>query len=265
MNKPKEIETYEAQFSQNEYEVIAVVGANGFGGGRASGSDYWTARVNLTAIKKVDTAGVEVGEFSLEMKADDKQLKELQQSVSSNSLIRVRVRQLNNRLLLLELLETNVENSELQQILSEQIKPVFYNDEKLGVFELDKCISTFEKKLLWNDTSINLSFDQDTEANMTSALVTAHVLMENQLDWDSRIRQYAVGELLELKNDNWLDEGEVEVSAETFKNLMKLYAISVEPEGEFVFWFDDGDLFWGHSIMVEGNLSGEFSDANIAG
>lgn len=35
---------------------------------------------------------------------------------------------------------------------------------------------------------------------------------------------------------------------------MTLEAIQVDGEGGFEFWFDDGDLFYGHSIHVAGNL-----------
>jgi len=31
---------------------------------------------------------------------------------------------------------------------------------------------------------------------------------------------------------------------------MELQSISILPNGSFVFWHKDGDLFWGHSIEV---------------
>jgi hypothetical protein len=46
---------------------------------------------------------------------------------------------------------------------------------------------------------------------------------------------------------------------------MKLSSISVYPDGDFDLFFDDGDMFWGHSIIVTGNINGEFSSAEIAG
>lgn len=50
--------------------------------------------------------------------------------------------------------------------------------------------------------------------------------------------------------------------------LMELIAfesISVYPDGDFQVYFMDGDLFWGHCIIVDGNLNGTFSSAQLAG
>lgn len=46
---------------------------------------------------------------------------------------------------------------------------------------------------------------------------------------------------------------------------MKLEAITVRPNGEFEFWHDDGDLFWGHSILISGDLNHGLEDADIPG
>jgi len=39
----------------------------------------------------------------------------------------------------------------------------------------------------------------------------------------------------------------------------------VHEDGEFEFWYDDGDLFWGHVILVDGNIQTGLSQASIAG
>ena len=36
---------------------------------------------------------------------------------------------------------------------------------------------------------------------------------------------------------------------------MTLESIAVYPDGKLEFWFDDGDLFFGHWMSVSGNLS----------
>jgi hypothetical protein len=43
---------------------------------------------------------------------------------------------------------------------------------------------------------------------------------------------------------------------------MTLEAITVYPEGSFDFWYNDSDLFWGHSIQIGGDLT---EDADIPG
>ncbi len=61
---------------------------------------------------------------------------------------------------------------------------------------------------------------------------------------------FAVNDLLDLKNSNWLGDGETEVTAEQFNSKMKLTSITVDPDRAVTFWHSDGDLFFGHSIQV---------------
>ncbi|GAB5542876.1 MAG: hypothetical protein SangKO_026360 [Sandaracinaceae bacterium] len=46
---------------------------------------------------------------------------------------------------------------------------------------------------------------------------------------------------------------------------MTLTTLGVGEGGGFSFWHDDGDLFWGHSILIEGDLESGPSGADIPG
>ena len=46
---------------------------------------------------------------------------------------------------------------------------------------------------------------------------------------------------------------------------MELDAIQIYEDGAFEFWFNDGDLFWGHSIHVTGSLKAGPEDAQMEG
>ena len=50
-----------------------------------------------------------------------------------------------------------------------------------------------------------------------------------------------------------------------FKNRMSLESITVYTDGTFEFWHDDGGLFWGHSILISGDLVKGPIDADIPG
>ena len=72
-------------------------------------------------------------------------------------------------------------------------------------------------------------------------------------------------ELLPLKNESWLSDDEAELTAMDFKARMELVSITVGDNGRFEFWHDDGDLFWGHAIQIDGNLRDGLTDAGISG
>ena len=46
---------------------------------------------------------------------------------------------------------------------------------------------------------------------------------------------------------------------------MELDAVQIYEDGAFDFWFNDGDLFWGHSIHVTGSLESGPEDAQMEG
>ena len=55
------------------------------------------------------------------------------------------------------------------------------------------------------------------------------------------------------------------MSAEEFESLISLETLAISDEGEYSFWFRDGDIFAGHVIIVYGKLDGGFYDAEMAG
>lgn len=108
---------------------------------------------------------------------------------------------------------------------------------------------------------------------MASAQETGRALMASQADWDHRVRSYAAQELLSLANDWAADAREEEdedsgaplVTQEQFMERMELESIQLLPQGGFEFWFNDGDLFWGHSIHVTGSLEAGPESAQMEG
>ena len=46
---------------------------------------------------------------------------------------------------------------------------------------------------------------------------------------------------------------------------MELESIEVRADGSFEFWFADGEMFYGHSIHVSGNLTGGPDAAQMEG
>src|SRR5262249_31987940 len=142
-------------------------------------------------------------------------------------------------------------------------KPVTFEDPILGTFTLDRRVDWFIAQVVWAGESISLNLSESAEAQ--AALKTAHALWENQSEWNRRVRDYAIAKLLPLKNDTWLDEDEAELTPDEFNERMMLESITVNANGSFDFWHNDGDLFWGHSIQISGSLSEGLKRADIPG
>ena len=117
----------------------------------------------------------------------------------------------------------------------------------------------------WVGGTIHLTLNVEDPDQIKPCLKVARGLWSQESSWKTRIEEYAVQMLLPLKNESWLGDDESELSPEEFKSKVTLQSISIYPDGDFEFWHHDGDLFWGHSIQVSGNLIEGPMDADIPG
>ena len=94
---------------------------------------------------------------------------------------------------------------------------------------------------------------------------TAEILWGDQAAWKRKVDDFAVRKLLSLKNGAWRDDGEARLTPAAFKKRMKLRSLSVDGDGRFEFWHDDGDPFGGHSIQIVGSLRKGLTRADLPG
>ena len=165
-------------------------------------------------------------------------------------------------------------------------------------------IKNFETEVEWLGKKIGVSFDGRIGHNWSEekkveevkgAIEQFKIMYLNQKEWDERIRDRIVEDLMEVAED-WfssineedLDEmitvleknlnskftekekeelKEQKVSKEVFKNGIYLESLNITSDGDFtVYYYDDEVFFAGHGIELMGNVSGEFtSEADIVG
>ena len=70
-------------------------------------------------------------------------------------------------------------------------------------------------------------------------------------------------DLLKLHNEVW-NEGKI-ISKNEFKKRINIQGILIFGEGNAELYYDDGDLFWGHTIVVDVNENGLYQEAQIYG
>jgi hypothetical protein len=168
------------------------------------------------------------------------------------------------RSLMIELVSTPADE-ELTSALRSYKTPVVKRDLVLGELSLNKTVGWYEGHVAWCGRQVELALPPDGSGDVAAAVATMKSLLQDQSGWKRKNEDYAVNTLLELKNENWLDEGEEEVTKEEFASRMVLESIIAYPDGEYEFWYSDGDLFWGHSILVSGDLKSGPNDADIPG
>jgi len=177
-------------------------------------------------------------------------------------------------------------------------------DNKIIKDEIFGEIKNFETEVEWLGRKISVSFDGGIESDWSEdkkveevkgAIEQFKIMYLNQKEWDERIRDRIVEDLMEVAED-WfssineedLDEmiavleknsnskftekekeelKEQKVSKEVFKNGIYLESLNITSNGDFtVYYYDDEVFFAGHGIDLMGNVSGKFtSEADIVG
>ena len=157
-------------------------------------------------------------------------------------------------------------------------------------------IKNFETEVEWLGRKISVSFDGGIEHDwneekkveeVKGAVEQFKIMYLNQKEWDERMRNRIVEDLMEVAED-WfasineedLDEmiavleknsnskftekekkelKDQKVSKEVFKNGIYLEGLNITSDGDFaVYYYDDEVFFAGHGIELMGNVSGEF-------
>ncbi|MGE0373555.1 MAG: DUF2262 domain-containing protein [Gammaproteobacteria bacterium] len=141
-----------------------------------------------------------------------------------------------------------------------------YIDPVFGAMRYDPERETYEAQPLIEGAKIDVTLkakgSKDRETFLANTRRAWPVLAGAGIE---AARAHACDELLSLKNETWLEEGEAPIGAEAFKKRLKLDGITVHLDGACSYLFTDGDLFWGHYVSVWRNADGQFSGADLAG
>lgn len=70
-------------------------------------------------------------------------------------------------------------------------------------------------------------------------------------------------DLMQLHNEVW-NEGRM-TNKDEFKKRIKMQGMLIFCVGNAELYYDDGDLFWGHTIVVDIDENGLYQDAQIFG
>lgn len=135
----------------------------------------------------------------------------------------------------------------------------------IGQLVFDESLQQFSTDYNLNGSPLHLYVETAYREKAKEILIQVEGIINHITEFDQQARSFAATQLLDLKNEVWLDEDEVELSINEFIYHMSIESISFEEDGAVSIWYADGDLFWGHSIMVSYNKEGQPIDVSING
>lgn len=200
------------------------------------------------------------------LSCDEATYRAYSKQIKSYSVLHIRGEQDGETFLAKEFLAVNAEPTELEQaFLTQAALPVTFTDPQFGEFVQNKQVDIFEGTLEHRGQTISITLDAKEDIETLRFLFS---YMDTLLEQASR---YAAEKLLDLGNNWCFDawEGEekefVPMTAEDFMARIRLTSISLSEDESFSLWYDDGDIFWGHAIEVDGNKAEGFTNASIQG
>ena len=261
------MKNFEKEFENEETELLVLIQKD-IGGAVVDG-DYLCPSAAFLASVDVKT-----GALSRERGRLEWRIKRTPQhsgwgfDLAGMTAYRVRVRRAMEkkpeaRYLLLEILESGLCHEGLEEIRAAYQRPVVIEAGETGSFLLDRDYEWYEGEMDWLGHACEVMLELDEGRETAEGAMEALLQLAGSLEgWDERIRSFAAANLVELAND-WQDEEEI--TPEEFKRRMEISGVRISADGGLSVTFLDDNMFWGHWIVVEGNISGELESADIEG
>ncbi|MEL6610630.1 MAG: DUF2262 domain-containing protein [Bacteroidota bacterium] len=148
-------------------------------------------------------------------------------------------------------------------------RPSTIETTRFGTLAEDPKLGWMEGTATWNGTTVRLTLNRGVNGRIDTddfapALATAEQLWEDEAAWNARVEACAAT-LFEIWDCGWRQPTDTEDTPEAFVARMTLDTVACSPDGAFEFWYDDGDLFAGHAILVSGTLADGPTEATLAG
>jgi hypothetical protein len=260
---------YEQLFESPVVNLAGVVSSIGMSARVYPDQDLYSFSFSFD-VWRIDGRPIRTETLDIRRIVKEIELPELEASIVDETVVRIRARLAEHNVFgsaqaYLEEYEGLADDPELQAHLLELQKSKTFEDERFGKFSFHRRLGLYSTRIEWCGEMINLYLLAEEPDEIDSCLKIARGLWMEEFLWKTRIEDFAADKLLLIKNDNWLDEDESELSSTEFKNKMNLQSLLIYPGGEFSFNHDDGDLFWGHSIQVCGNVADGLTFSGIAG
>jgi hypothetical protein len=135
----------------------------------------------------------------------------------------------------------------------------------IGLLSYEAAYSWYVVKIDIAKLAVEIRLAVDEDEAIDYSLERCRNLVANITAYAEKAKQYAAERLLELKNETWLDDNETPLTSEQFKDRIILESIVISPEGKLDFYHNDGDIFWGHCVLVSIDKDDQCIEANIAG
>lgn len=272
----KEVAEFKKEFHEKEFEMLVLTMEESACIGIVRGN-YLQSSVQFAA-----SINLENGEFSektgrLEYLNKRNNERKVAYNIEKHKIYQVRVRKckeivleqhqseiVNNRYMIVKVIKEVYSDEKLDKIKQELLKPVIVKDSS-GEFILDRYFSMFEGKINWLSRKCNVHLCTDVENGITAnnSFEILHKIVADIESLDKKTRKFASEQLISLANE-WSEDSNQEITNEEFMKRLVLEDININSDS-IIFYFEDDNMFLGHTILVTMTTDFNCENATIAG
>lgn len=143
------------------------------------------------------------------------------------------------------------------------------DDPKLGLLRfishLNPELDEFEGSVSIEGQDVQLVLYTDESLNLDATIKRTRELIRRHGANMKRAAMYLGHNLLPHYNNGWRNEGDPKLTRKAMVDHMKLTEIVVHADGTASYWFDVGDLFRGHALLLFMDSKTEFVDYDTPG
>lgn len=133
-----------------------------------------------------------------------------------------------------------------------------------GTLKYDAKMEWYVGSFNFNNNPIDICVPAEDDNCFQACLLQLERIYNQLENIDKSAKEFAVKELLEEKNGEWLADGESKISEEEFISRISLESIIIGNGQSSEFFYDDDGLFFDHAVLLTRHNDGLWLDAEIA-
>jgi hypothetical protein len=251
-------------------EIVGVIDASGSGGVKYQGDRQWRFVANLCAWR-CNGGPVRTQPVRLERFVSEGALAAANRRAQAWKTFRCRARLLDAgldggpRALAVRVLPTKGRDTEMEALRKALQVPLYRRVPGIGRVVLDRRSDFWTGRTKWVRSKVLVNLRGDPKNYQKAQLRATGSVIAKAGSWDTRLKRQAAKELLSLKNKSWRRDAEIAVSSKDFQQRLTLECWTMFADGSMEFSFDDGDLFFGHEIVISVDPKGRLGKPELHG
>jgi len=270
---PEIIQKFSDKFLPQEKEIIALIETPTNGASYYNGA--WVPSNDPLAYIDVETGELFYKNTHIQWLVPDNNWKHFFQAQKA---FRLKVRPIKpenaskvfqHTFMLVEIVEENLIEPRFEAILEEYNMEVTYEDDDFSL-ELNKTYGNFEGEMYYQEEEEGLSLNVHTDdIEKLKELLTLfrQTALTNFKAWIEHLKTFAAEKLTDLAN-KWQKEADSnapDITPQHFAERMSITELVLFDDERLCIYFDEDNMFWGHTITVYTNLNGTLESATIEG